>query len=62
MPFVYTRGIPDRSWDGGEGWEEAVHMPASVTYVTEEHLVIVKGAFACLALVILGGGAAIIFQ
>jgi len=24
-----------------KGWEEAVHMPISVTYVTEEHLVFV---------------------
>jgi len=50
------RGFPNRSCDGGEGWDETVHMPASVTHVTEEHFVFVKGALACLALVIPGGG------
>jgi len=31
-------------WNSGKGWEKAVHMPSCVTYVTEEHLVFVKGA------------------
>jgi len=50
------RGMPKPIWDGGEGWEEAVHMPSSVTYVTEKHFFFVKKALACLALGILGGG------
>ena len=29
-------------WDGGKGWEKAVHMPSCVTYVREEHLIFVK--------------------
>jgi len=45
------------SWDGGEGGEQAVHMPTSFTNVTEEHFFFVKGALAYLALGILGGGA-----
>jgi len=51
-------GKPGMRGEGGgsEGWDEAVHMPASVTHVTEEHFVFVKGALACLALVIPGGG------
>jgi len=40
----------DPSWDGGEGWEEAVHMPTSVTYVTEEHFSSIKVALAYLTL------------
>jgi len=29
-------------WDGGKGWEEAVHIPSCVTYVTKKHLMFVK--------------------
>jgi len=54
-PFL----IPNPNWVGGEGWEEAVHMPTSVAYVTEEHCILVKGAFAYLALGIIGGEAVI---
>jgi len=36
-------------WNSGKGWEEAVHMPSCVTYVTEEHLVFVKWALTHLA-------------
>jgi len=35
--------VPCRSmWDGGKGWEEAVHMPSCVTYVAKKHLMFVK--------------------
>ena len=53
------RGMPKPIWDGGEGWEEAVHMPHCFTHVAEEHFFFVKEALACLALGILGGGATI---
>jgi len=44
------------------GGEEAVHMPTSVTYVTEKHFFLVKGAVTHLTLCIIreendrGGG------
>jgi len=40
-------------WGGGEGWEEAVDMPASVSYVAEEHFFFVERALAHLALGVL---------
>ena len=46
--------IPYPSRDGGEGGEEAGHMPTGVTYVTEKHSFLVKGT---LALRIIRGGA-----
>jgi len=59
-----TQGaFPHPSWDGSEGWEEAVHMTSGVTYVTmsEVHFFFVNrgGTLTHLALrlVILGGGA-----
>ena len=51
--------FPDLSWDSGEGWEEAVHMPTSVAYVAEENFSFVAGALAHFALGIFGGGAAV---
>ena len=33
-----TRDFPYPSRDGGEGREEAVHMPTGVTYVTERYI------------------------
>jgi len=45
--------IPYPSRDGGEGGEEAVHMPTGVTYVTEKHFFLVKGTL--LALLIIRG-------
>jgi len=41
--------FPDPSRDGGEGGEEAGHMPTGVTYVTEKHSFLVKGTLAHLA-------------
>jgi len=32
--------FPNPNWVGGEGWEEAVHMPTSVAYVTEDICII----------------------
>jgi len=51
--------FPDPNLDGSEGWEESVHMPTSVTYITEEHFLFVEGAMAHLTLGVLGGGAAV---
>jgi len=34
--------LPSTNCDGGEGWEETVCMPSSVTYVTEGHFMLVK--------------------
>jgi len=39
-----------------KGWEEAVHMPAGVTYIKGEHLFLVEGALAYMALGVFGGG------
>jgi len=49
--------FPYPSRDGGEGWEEAVHMPTGVTYVTEKHFFLVKGTLTHLALCIIRGRA-----
>jgi len=50
-----TQGaFPHPSWTG-KG-EEAFHMPAGVTYVTEEHLFFVKWTLTYLAPGILGDG------
>jgi len=35
--------FPCPSRDSGEGGEVAVHMPISVTYVTEKHFFLAKG-------------------
>jgi len=42
-------------------WEEAIYMPTSVSCVTEEHFVVVEGAFKLpyLALGVLDGGATV---
>jgi len=37
-------------WNSGKGWEKAVHMPCSVTYVTQEHLAFVKWALTYLTM------------
>jgi len=42
---------------GGEGGEEAGHVPTGVTYVTEKHSFLVKGTLTHLALRIIRGGA-----
>jgi len=44
------RALPESMWNSGEGWEKAVHMPSGVAYVTQEHLVFVKGTLTYLAL------------
>jgi len=49
------RSISKSHWDGGEGWEEAVHMPSCVAYVTKEHLIFFKQALAYLAVGIVRG-------
>jgi len=39
-----TQGtFPNPSRDGGEGGEEAVHMPTGVKYVTDKHFSSSKG-------------------
>jgi len=35
--------------NGSEGWEEAVHMPSCVTYVTKEHFMFVKRTLTYMA-------------
>jgi len=45
------------SRDGGEGGKKAVHIPTSVTCVTEKHFFLVKGALTHLSLCIIRGGA-----
>jgi len=42
-------------WHGGEEWEEAVHVPFCVAYVTKEHLIFIKQALANLAVGIVRG-------
>jgi len=49
------RAFPNPSWDGGEGWDEADHMPSCVTYVTKEHFMFVKRALQYLAVSIVRG-------
>jgi len=44
---------PDPNWEGGEGWEEAVHMPSCVTYVAEEYFMFVKWTLPYLAVSII---------
>jgi len=53
----YIRGISisQLGWWRDPGWEEAVHMPSCVTYVTQEHFVFVKRALAYLAASIVRG-------
>ena len=52
-----TQGtFPNPSRDGGEGGEEAVHMPTGVKYVTDKHFFLVKGAVTHLTLRIIRGG------
>jgi len=29
--------FPGSMWDGGEGWEKAVHMPSCAAYVLMKH-------------------------
>jgi len=45
------------SRDGGEGGEEAGHVPTGVTYVTEKRSFLVKGTLTHLALRIIREGA-----
>jgi len=49
--------LPHPSWDGSVGGEEEVHMPAGITYVTEEHFFLVKWTLTYFALGILREGA-----
>jgi len=49
--------FPYPSRDGGEGGQEAVHIPTGITYVTEKHYYLVKGTLTHLALCIIRGGA-----
>ena len=49
-----TFSYPGR--DGSEGGEEAVLMPAGVTYVTKKHFFLVKGAVTHLILGIIREG------
>ena len=51
----YIGTFPSPNWDGGEGWEEAVHMPTSVTYVREERFIFVKRTLAYLVVSIIWG-------
>ena len=57
----YIGTFPSPNWDGGEGWEEAVDMASSVTYVCsvtymrEQRIVFVKRTLAYLALRIIWG-------
>ena len=50
MAWETQRALPESMRDSGEGWEKAVHMPSGVAYVTQKHLVFVKGALTYLAL------------
>jgi len=43
-----TGTFPYPSRDGGEGGEEAGHMPTGVTYVTEKYSFLVKGTLTHL--------------
>ena len=52
-----TKDISISQQDGGEGGEEAVHMPTGVTYVTEKHSFLVKGTLTHLTLCVISGGA-----
>ena len=36
-------------WDGGKGWEKAVHMLSYDTYVTKKHFMFVKWTLTYLA-------------
>jgi len=52
-----TQGtFPYPGRDGSEWGEDAVHMPAGVTYVAEKHFFLVKGAVTHLALGIIREG------
>jgi len=48
--------FPYSSRDGGEGGEEAAHVPTGVTYVKEKHSFLVKGTLTHLTLRIIRGG------
>ena len=50
-----TRDISISHQDGGEGGEQAVHVPTGVTYVAEEHSFLVKGTLSHLTLCIIRG-------
>ena len=52
----YTRTFPYPRRDVSEGWEEGVHMPTGVTYVTEKHFFLVKRAVTHLTLGIIREG------
>jgi len=52
---VKKGAFPNPSWDGGEGWEEAVHMRSCVTYDTKEHFMLFKRALAYLTVRIVWG-------
>ena len=62
----YKGAFPHPSWDGNEGGrrqlishpEQAIDMPSTLTYVTQQHFFFVKGTLTYLALGILGGEAA----
>ena len=54
---VHKGTFPYSTRDGGEGGEEAGHVPTGVTYVTEEHSFLVKGTLTHLAMRILRGRA-----
>jgi len=43
------RAFPGLSWDGGKVWEEAVHMPSCVTYLTKQHFMFLKRTLPHLA-------------
>jgi len=43
-------------WDSGEGWEKADNKPSCVTYVTMEHLIIVKWTLTYLTMDIVRWG------
>jgi len=54
------RGVhtfPGPNWDGGEGWEEVVHTPSCVAYVTKarEHFMLVKWTLNILAVSLIRG-------
>ena len=49
--------FPYPSRDGGEGGEEAGHVPTGGSYVTEKHSFFVKGTLTHLAQRIIRGGA-----
>jgi len=49
-------GVAEHCRIRGQEWDQAAHTPAGVTYVTEKHFFLVKGAVTHLTLCIIREG------